>query len=100
MGWKKLAAFQLILAAHQRLEQRIMALSQEVTDTLTAVSEQLDKATSEIVAKIDELAAAVADPTPEQQEKLDGLRAAAQRLDDVVPDATPEEPETPAEPTP
>jgi hypothetical protein len=58
----------------------------ETQDAVDAVSAQLGKAKDEIVAKIDDLQAQVdAGETPD----LTALRAAAQSLDDVVPDPVP-----------
>lgn len=72
-----------------RLENTMSAAQ----DAVDAVSVQLGKAKDEIVSKIADLQAQVdAGETPD----LTALNAAAQALDDVVPDA---EPTPPAEPT-
>lgn len=69
-----------------------MSAAQDVVDQVT---EQLTKAKGEVLAKIAELEDAVAaGQTPD----FTALKAAAQGLDDVVPDAPAEEP--PAEEPP
>lgn len=85
----------------------IIMNQQELAASITAVKEQLGKVGTEINAKIDELTTALDNAgavTPEVQEAIDGLKAAAQSLDDIVPDApaetpapevTPEAPSTP-----
>lgn len=78
---------QALAAIHTKLEEVMGALE----DTLTAVSTQLGKAKDEIVALITDLegqiAANAVDPAT-----VDALKAAAQSLDDVVPDVPPVEP--------
>jgi hypothetical protein len=64
---------------------KLMTSSQDAVDRITA---QLAKATSEITTEIDNLKAAVA---AGQAPDFTALEAAAQTLDDIVPDA-PEEP--------
>lgn len=69
-----------------------------VDDILAGVTDQLGKAKGEIVAKIDELQAQVAAGQPPSQDTLDALKAAAQALDDIVPDVPSEDaPEEPVE---
>lgn len=58
-------------------------------DAVDAVVVQLDKAKAEIVKAIADLEVAVAGG---EAPNLDALKAAAQSLDDVVPDAPVEEP--------
>ena len=75
--------------------KKLMASQQEIADALNAVGTQLSKASSEVVAKISELEAAVAaggQSSPEVDAAVANLKTAAQALDDIVPDA-------PAEPT-
>ena len=70
------------------IDRRIMSALQDTIDQITA---QLDKARDEILNEIAALETAIANgETPD----LTGLTAAAQALDDVIPDAPPEpEPE-------
>ena len=71
-----------------------------VVESLAAIKDQLVKARSEIVEKIDSLEEAVGEagqPTPEVVAALEDLRGVAQSLDDVVADA-PVEPVEPVEP--
>lgn len=57
-------------------------------DAIDQVTAQLDKAKQEILAEIDKLETQVnAGEVP----NLDALRAAAQGLDDVVPDSLPDD---------
>lgn len=65
-------------------------------DDLKAVSTQLGKARDEIVSKVEELERQI-NAGEVDQATLDELKAAAQALDDVVPDQPADEP--PAEPT-
>jgi ElaB/YqjD/DUF883 family membrane-anchored ribosome-binding protein len=70
----------------QQLKESLMGKLQDTVDNITV---QLGKAKDEIVAKIDELKAQVeAGETPD----FTNLEAAAQALDDVVPDAAPDTP--------
>ena len=65
----------------------IVGIVQDAVDQITV---QLGKAKDEILAKVADLEAQVAaGETPD----LEPLKAAAQALDDVVPDAVPEVPE-------
>ena len=61
----------------------------ELASAVQAITQQLVKIQTEILDKIDELEAALADvEVPvEATEALDALRGAAQTLDDIVPDA-------------
>lgn len=73
----------------------------DVKDELVAITNQLRKGTSEVVSKISDLEAKVADGTVTVEDLAD-LKSAAQALDDVVPDEVPEptpepEPETPTD---
>lgn len=68
----------LIIAAIIRTERVIMS---DIQDAVDAVTAQLGKAKTEIVAAINEL------ETREPDVDLTALKAAAQALDDVVPDA-------------
>lgn len=80
-----LSAFQT--AATLTLKEHAMKLSQ-LTAQLQSVDAQLTKAQGEILAKIDELTAALADMEipPEAVEALAALAATAQGLDDIVAD--------------
>jgi septal ring factor EnvC (AmiA/AmiB activator) len=76
----------------ERKVNKIMATQQEEATALAAVRDQLAKATAEIVTKIDALTAAVAASgatSPEVDAATADLKAAAQKLDDVVPDVVP-----------
>lgn len=70
----------------RQIRKELRMSQQEI---INAVTEQLGKATTEIKAEIDKLANA----NPELD--LSGLVAAAQVLDDIVPDAAPEPEPTP-----
>ena len=73
-----------------RKAEQIMATQTEAAAELDNLKNQLSKANEEIQAKIAELVAAAgsADVTPELQAAIDGLKPAAQTLDDIVPDVT------------
>lgn len=67
-----------------------MATQQELAAELTAIKEQNDKATAEILAKIADLETALANAgntTQEIDDALAALKASVQRDDDIVPDA-------------
>jgi uncharacterized membrane protein YfbV (UPF0208 family) len=66
----------------------IMATQAEAAAQLATITSQLVKANTEIQARIQALidAAANVDLTPELQAAVDGLKPAAQALDDIVPD--------------
>ena len=88
----------LAVAVHQidTLRRSIMT----IRDDIAAVTGQLGKARDEILGKLAELEQKIVDGTV-TAEDLAPLKAAAQSLDDVVPDPTPApepEPETPGEP--
>lgn len=78
----------------------------EVSDQITAVNTQLDKVYGEVStlpAKISDLETALAASGATDQATLDALaalKANAQRLDDVVPDAPVVEDPAPADPAP
>lgn len=66
-----------------------------LVDDLNSVRDELTKAQSEIVTKISGLEAALAaagTPDPAVADAVEALKAAAQNLDDVVPDVVVEEP--------
>lgn len=72
------------LITRKELKGIIMGSLQDAVDAITA---QLAKAQAEIIAKISDLEAVIAaGGTPD----LTALKAAAQALDDVVPDVIPE----------
>ena len=66
----------------------------ELATQLNGLAAQLDKASGEIVAKIDELETALVDTEipDEAAVMLEELKIKAQALDDIVPDAVPVEP--------
>ena len=72
------------LTSEQRIKEIIMSAAQDVIDRVTA---QLSKAKTEIIAAIDDLKAQNADVD------TSALEAAAQSLDDVIPDAPVDEPD-------
>jgi hypothetical protein len=71
------------------MEIRLMAKLSELDGMFAAVSAQLAKAKDEVLAKIAALQAALDDvPLPEKAEAAwQDLKATAQALDDIVPDA-------------
>lgn len=69
--------------------QKIMATQSEEAAKLQAIGDQLDKATAEIVAAVQQLKdalAAAGNTTPEVDTATDRLSKAAQALDDLNPD--------------
>lgn len=81
LPWMLAALFLTALFTIKRLEGIIMSESQDAVDAVVA---QLVKAQAEIVAEIANLEAQIgAGEAPD----LTALKAAAQALDDVVPDA-------------
>ena len=71
--------------------ERIIMKEQELAQQLTNLTAQLQKANTEIQAKITALTDAVnnADVPQAVTDALSGLTASAQVLDDIVPDAAP-----------
>lgn len=67
--------------------RRVITMS--VQDAVNAVTGQLRKAQAEIVAKIDDVQAQLDAAGVAQDIDLSALTAAAQALDDIVPDAAP-----------
>lgn len=67
--------------------RRVITMS--VQDAVNAVTSQLRKAQAEIVAKIDDVQAQLDAAGVAQDIDLSALTAAAQALDDIVPDAAP-----------
>lgn len=68
----------------------IMATQQELAQQLRDITEQNEKATVEILAKIAALEDALANAgntSPEVDEALAALKASVQKDDDIVPDA-------------
>lgn len=65
-----------------------MATMSELAADLATVTAQVDKARAEIISKIADLEAALADvvTTPEVDAALAALKVAVQATDDVVPD--------------
>lgn len=73
-----------------QLKEKIVALA----DDLNSINEQLAKVKTEIVDKVDALQTALTaagDPDPAVLAAVSTLRATAQGLDDIVPDAAPAE---------
>jgi hypothetical protein len=70
--------------------ERVARMSQQ--DAVNAVVAELGKAKGEIVAKISDLQAQIDAGTPAAELDLSGLVAAAQALDDIVPDPAPVDP--------
>ena len=56
-------------------------------DAVNVIVAQLDKAKTEIVGKVADLQAQIDNGVPAEQLDLSALVAAAQALDDIVPDA-------------
>lgn len=76
-----------LLAGQREMKELLMAVREDIA----AVAEQLAKAHDEIVAKIEEGTVTAEDIAP--------LKAAAQALDDIVPDVpNPGEPPAPTSP--
>lgn len=95
--WDFLAFLSQLPCQIERLENAMGA----VADALAGVNDKLAKAKTEIVGKIAALEAQLADAgklDADDQAAIDAVKAAAQGLDDVVPDAPVDEP--PVEPTP
>ncbi len=94
------AAIRRIITALLTLEDRM----NEIVDTLNTVNTQLVKARVEILGKIADLEARLAEAgntSAEVTAALAELKSTAQGLDEIVADAAPEspaEPEAPAEP--
>ena len=92
MGWVSSlfgrCDFGPVLDAIEALRKDIMKLS-ELAAELAASNAQITKGLAEVVARIAALEAALGDADIPQaaQDELAALKAAAQRLDDVVPDA-------------
>lgn len=81
-----------ILKNQVTLNERINKMADDLTTQLTAIEDQLSKASSEIVIKIEELERLLGTIPPEAQAKLDELKTTAQALDDIVPDEPPPPP--------
>lgn len=77
---------------YRNLDELTMKLS-EALAAIAQVKAQLIKAKDEILAKISALESTDPDISPEGQENISGLKAIAEALDGIVPDAT--EPPTP-----
>lgn len=80
-------AFSIFQSLH--LERQIMSSAQDAVDAVVA---RLGKAKDEIVAKIADVEAQLAAAGAADQVDLSALQAAAQALDDIVPDPAPEPP--------
>jgi len=77
-----------------RSRKEVKKFMGELADALGLIATQLAKAKDEIVAKIAELIAALANaPIPDDAKaKIEELKTLAVGLDDIVPDAPPAEP--------
>lgn len=84
--WRILILDSVVVMSTRRIYNYVGARMSEVQDAVDAVVVQLDKAKGEIVAAIAELEAR------EPSVDLTALKAAAQSLDDVVPDPVVEPP--------
>jgi hypothetical protein len=84
----------LALLRIDRKIRRVIMTQAELAAHLTAVDDQLDKATAEILAAIQALkdALANAQTSPEVDAAVARLDAAAQALDDINPDTGPAKP--------
>ena len=78
-------------------ETNIMAGIKDLAGILQGVKDELDKATTEIVNKIADLENALSNTEipADAQAVIDGLKADAKALDDIVPDPTPAPAEAP-----
>lgn len=81
-----LAAIGVALLAITRLMYAIEGFNVSTQDAVNAVTEQLVKAQREIVARIADVQAQLDAAGVAEQIDLSSLTAAAQALDDVVPD--------------
>lgn len=83
--------FTLWVAAYLTLTIGRLAMSTQ--DSIDAIVVQLGKAKAEVVAKIADVQAQLdAAAVPAEKVNLDALTAAAQALDDIVPDPAPVDP--------
>lgn len=88
-----------ILAALNSFGAQFMTTQAELAAQITALAAQTNKAKAEIVAKLDDLAQALANAgnaAPEVLAAFDALKTAVQGVDDIVPDTPPQDP--PADP--
>lgn len=81
--------FNALISLPENVE-KIMTTVTELAVTLTTIGDQLLKAKTEILQKISDLEAAVANTVlpPAAEDALAALKASAQSLDDIVPDVT------------
>lgn len=81
----------------KRTETNIMAKVNELAAQLTVVKEQVTKAKNEVIKRIADLEAALAnvDLPPDAEAALTALKAEVQAVDDLNPDAPPPPPEPP-----
>jgi hypothetical protein len=84
----------LILSIHNLIQnQTIMATQEQLAQELRDIKTQNDKARAEVLQKIADLEAAIANAgntTTEVDEALAALKASVQTDDDIVPDAPPQ----------
>ena len=79
-----------VLSAIAQLKELIVTSQTELAGQLNQLKDQADKARAEIVAKIADLEAALANGGPvtaEVQAAFDALKSSVQTVDDIVPDA-------------
>ena len=83
--WWFIPNYRVLDAIHQidRKVNNIMATQKEEADTLSAIADQLNKAITEITAAL----ANLGNTSPEVDAATDKLKAVAQALDDLNPDA-------------
>ena len=81
-----------LLAHMYKKETKIIADIKELAEILQEVKDRLDKATVEIVKKINDLVEALANTEipADAMAVIEGLKAAAAALDEIVPDPAPE----------
>lgn len=72
-----------------KILERINTMADDLATQLSNIEDQLSKASTEIVNKINELQNLIGTIPPEAQAKLDEIKATAQALDDIVPDQPP-----------
>lgn len=70
--------------------RRIMGTQTEVAEQITALKAQIEKVSTEVQGKLQELETAIndqGDASPEVEAALAGLKTAVQGVDDLIPDA-------------
>lgn len=87
--FKKDATKEDIKLAVEQIKEHIDMKLKDLPGVLVSVKEQIEKAKAEVIAKIAALEAALGDVdlSPEAEAALESLKATAQGIDDIVPDA-------------